>query len=177
MNGFRKSNPANGEVVDMLAGIISDTHDNMHMLKKAVDLFNERAVEVVLHAGDYIAPFTAREFRRLNCKMVGVFGNNDGEKFGLTKNFEGFAELHEGIHQLDLKGTVVALTHYPEIAGKLAARGAYDVVIYGHTHRADIKKEGATLLINPGECGGWLEGTSTIAILDSTTMHVELTEL
>ena len=32
----------------MLVGVISDTHDNMHMLKKAVDLFNERAVERVL---------------------------------------------------------------------------------------------------------------------------------
>lgn len=161
----------------MLAGIISDTHDNMNMLKKAVDLFNERAAEVVLHAGDYIAPFTAREFRRLNCKMVGVFGNNDGEKFGLKKSFEGFAELHEGIYQLDLKGKIVAIIHYPEIAATLAARGAYDAIIYGHTHRAETRKEGETLLINPGECGGWLEGTSTIAFLDTATMDVEIVQL
>ena len=49
----------------MLIGVIADTHDNMDKLKKAVDLFNERAVELVLHAGDYIAPFTSRELRRL----------------------------------------------------------------------------------------------------------------
>jgi len=161
----------------MLVGLIADTHDNMNMLKKAVDLFNERGVELVLHAGDYIAPFTAREFKRLNCGLVGVFGNNDGEKFGLTKNFEDFGELHEGIHQLKIDGKIIAITHSPEMAKTLASRGAYDAVIYGHTHRAEIKNEGKTLLVNPGECGGWLEGKSTVALLDTATMDVELIKL
>jgi hypothetical protein len=148
----------------------------MYMLKKAVDLFNERGVALVLHAGDYVAPFTAREFRRLQCKLVGVFGNNDGEKFGLAKQFEGFGKLYEGIHQLEIEGKMIALTHYPEIAETLASRGSYDVVIYGHTHRAEIR-ESHPLVINPGECGGWLEGKSTIALLDIETMHAELVEL
>jgi putative phosphoesterase len=161
----------------MLVGIISDTHDNMNMLKRAVELFNERKVEIVLHAGDYIAPFTARVFKRLNCRLVGVFGNNDGEKFGLAKNFEGFGELHEGIHQLEIDGKIIAITHSPEIARTLAARGAYDAVIFGHTHRTEAKRENETLLINPGECGGWLEGKSTIAVLDTSTMDVELVRL
>ncbi|UCD57164.1 MAG: metallophosphoesterase [Candidatus Hydrogenedentota bacterium] len=160
----------------MLIGVIADTHDNMNMLKKAVDLFNERAVALVLHAGDYIAPFTAREFRRLNCKLVGVFGNNDGEKFGLAKQLEGFGQLHEGIHQLELSGKMVAITHYPEIAETLSARRCYDVVIYGHTHRAEIR-EPEPLVINPGECGGWLEGESTVAILDIDAMRAQLVKL
>ena len=160
----------------MLVGVISDTHDNMNMLKKAVDLFNEREVEHVLHAGDYIAPFTAREFRRLRCKLVGVFGNNDGEKAGLVKNFEEFGELHEGTYQLDLDGKMIAITHYPDIAETLARRGPYDVVIYGHTHRAEIRM-GKPLLINPGECGGWLEGKSTVMLLDLKETQAELVEL
>lgn len=160
----------------MLIGVIADTHDNMDKLKKAVDLFNERGATLVLHAGDYVAPFTAREFRRLNCRLVGVFGNNDGEKFGLLKHYEGFGELHEGIHQLELSGKMVAITHYPEIAETLASRGAYDVVVYGHTHRAEIR-EPQPLVINPGECGGWLEGQSTVALLDLASMKAELVKL
>ena len=160
----------------MLAGIIADTHDNMNTLRKAIDIFNERGVEIVLHAGDYIAPFTSREFRRLKCRLVGVFGNNDGEKFGLVKQFEGFGELHEGIHQLELKSKKIAITHYPEIADTLAGSDAYDVIIYGHTHRAEIRGP-KPLVINPGECGGWLEGTSTIAILDLDAMHAEVIEM
>ncbi len=160
----------------MLVGIISDTHDNMNMLKKAVDLFNQRGVGLALHAGDYIAPFTARELRRLSCKLVGVFGNNDGDKFMLTKQFDGFGQLFDGVHQLEVDGKLIAMTHYPNIAETLAARGAYDIVIYGHTHRAEIR-EPKPLVINPGECGGWLEGTSTIAFLDLDTMRVDLVKL
>lgn len=160
----------------MLIGVIADTHDNMNMLKKAVDLFNERGVELALHAGDYIAPFTAREFRRLNCNLVGVFGNNDGEKIGLTSNFSSFGELYEGIHQLELDGKKIAITHYPDIAETLAGSGAYDVVIYGHTHRPDIRGPNP-LVINPGECGGWLEGESTIAFLDLAALDAELVRL
>ncbi len=108
----------------MFVGVIADTHDNMNMLRKAVDLFNARGVGLALHAGDYIAPFTARELRRLECKLVGVFGNNDGERFGLVKDFEGFGELREGICQLELDGRMIAITHYPEIAQTLAGSGA-----------------------------------------------------
>jgi putative phosphoesterase len=160
----------------MLIGVISDTHDNMNMLKKAVDLFNKRGVSMVLHAGDYIAPFTARELRRLDCKLVGVFGNNDGDKFMLARQFENFGHLFDGVHQLELNGKMIGMTHYPDIAETLAARGAYDVVIYGHTHRAEIR-EPKPLVINPGECGGWLEGTSTIAFVDLDSMRAELVKL
>lgn len=160
----------------MLIGVISDTHDNMNALKKAVDYYIERQISLVLHAGDFVAPFTAREFRRLNCKLIGVFGNNDGDKLLLTKQYTGFGELHDGIHQLELNGKMIVITHYPDIAQTLAARGAYDVVIYGHTHRAEIR-EGKPLMINPGECCGWLEGVSTIAVLDLELMRAELIKL
>lgn len=160
----------------MLIGILSDTHDNMNTLKKAVDHFNKRGVSLVIHAGDFVAPFTTREFQRLNCKLVGVFGNNDGDKLLLTKRFEGIGQLHDGIHQLELDGKMIVITHYPDLAQTLAARGAYDVVIYGHTHRSEIRTPGP-LVINPGECGGWLEGRSTIALLDLASMRAELIDL
>ena len=160
----------------MLAGVIADTHDNMNTLRKAIDIFNERGVGVVLHAGDYIAPFTSREFQRLECRLVGVFGNNDGEKFGLVKQFEDFGELHDGVHQLELEGKKIAITHYPEIADTLAGSDAYDAIIYGHTHTAEVRGK-KPMVINPGECGGWLEGQSTIALLDLEAMKAEVIEL
>jgi putative phosphoesterase len=42
----------------------------------------------------------------------------------------------------------------------------YDIVICGHTHKPNIDKQNHTWIINPGECGGWLTGQSTIAIFD-----------
>ena len=41
----------------MLIGVMSDTHDNVPLIEKAVALFNDRKVGFVIHAGDYVAPF------------------------------------------------------------------------------------------------------------------------
>ena len=41
----------------MKIGVLSDSHDNVHMVAKAVELFNDEGVVLVVHAGDFIAPF------------------------------------------------------------------------------------------------------------------------
>jgi predicted phosphodiesterase len=58
----------------------------------------------------------------------------------------------------------------------LVAGGAVDVIIYGHTHEIDVKN-GRTLIINPGEGGGWLSGRATAAVLDLATMQVEIEDI
>ena len=72
----------------MNLGIISDTHDDLLSLKSAIKTFNKRKVSQVIHAGDYVFPGIVKEFKHLNGKLIGVLGNNDGEKFGLLKNFK-----------------------------------------------------------------------------------------
>ena len=47
----------------MKLGIISDSHENMPLIAKAVELFNHEEVDLVLHAGDFISPITAKEFK------------------------------------------------------------------------------------------------------------------
>jgi len=60
----------------------------------------------------------------------------------------------------------------------LAESGKFDVVVYGHTHNADIRKASSgCLIINPGEVCGWLTGKPTVAILNTETMEVKLMEL
>jgi len=49
---------------------------------------------LVLHAGDFVSPFTALEFKNLNCPLKGVFGNNDGDKLYLQEKFKGIGELY-----------------------------------------------------------------------------------
>jgi hypothetical protein len=44
-------------VIHMLIDVMSDTHDNIMQTKKAVEKFNRKKVEHVLHAGDIISPF------------------------------------------------------------------------------------------------------------------------
>lgn len=68
----------------MIIGALSDTHDNLPKIEKAVKFFNKKKVDFVLHAGDFVAPFAVDRLNKLSCEWLGVFGNNDGEKKGLA---------------------------------------------------------------------------------------------
>ncbi|HOK40252.1 MAG TPA: metallophosphoesterase [bacterium] len=161
----------------MLIGIMTDSHENLHTIKKAVDIFNEKKVELVLHAGDIISPITFNEFSKLNCDMYIVFGNNDGEKDFLKERFKNKAKIFDryGIFTLDNKKFL--LYHIPDFLDILANSGEFDVIVYGHTHKQDIRKIKNTLIINPGETGTWLLGKSYICILNTQDMNVEIIDL
>jgi len=159
-----------------LVGIIADTHDNRRAIAKAVELFSQRGVGMVFHAGDLISPFTADDFSRLKCEMTVVFGNNDGEKIGLHHIYSKRGTIGKGPKKIEYHGKRFVLMHEPTCIEELSTSKQADVIIYGHTHEIDIRK-GETLIINPGEAGGWLTGRSTIAFLDLTTMNVETEEL
>jgi len=159
----------------MLIGLISDTHDNMVQIKKAVDLFNDRKVGHVIHAGDYTSPFTFRILRELKCDFTGIFGNNDGDKLLLNKMSEG--KIHPQPHIFELGGKKIVMMHEHHVADALADSGHFDVVVYGHLHKADVRKRGKTLIINPGEAGSWLYGKSTVTIADLSEMTAEIITL
>jgi putative phosphoesterase len=163
-----------------LIGIISDSHDNMNAIRKAVNFFNEKKVIAVLHAGDLVSPFTARAFKELEAKLYFVFGNNDGDKVTLTKWFEEIGATSCGsFGDLTIDGLHIALLHGTnEVLVKALARsGEFDVVVRGHTHDPGVKIIEGVPVINPGEASGVLSGKSTVAILDIANLNVEITEL
>lgn len=159
-----------------LVGIIADSHDNRRAIAKVVALFNQREVGMVFHAGDFISPFTADDFSRLKCKMTMVFGNNDGERIGLHHTFSKIGTIGTGPKKCEYHGKRFVLMHEPTCIDELSTGHQADVIIYGHTHEIDIRK-GDTLIINPGEAGGWTTGRATVALLDLTTMDVEIEEI
>lgn len=156
----------------MEIGVIADTHDNMPMITKAIEMFNAEGCNLVVHAGDYCAPFSLNPFSKLKCRWLGVFGNNDGEKEGLAMRSNGLIVDHP--YRYELSDKKVMITHeiedVPDLQDKID-NGEYDIIICGHTHKVDIKKVKSTLIVNPGECGGWLYGKSTVAIIDLKKME------
>lgn len=160
----------------MKLGVMSDSHDNVLNIKRAVEVFNDIGVDLVVHAGDFIAPFTLDPLADLNCRVVGVFGNNDGERVVLAKKFELIGEVHPNLASTSLGDTTIAVMHYPELAIPIAKSGEYNIVVYGHTHKIDIQKE-QSLLLNPGETGGWTTGKATIAVVDLDTLDVKIHDL
>ncbi len=156
----------------MRIGIISDTHDHRRSVLQAIEVFAGRGVQVVLHAGDIVAPFTAKAFSELRgVKFIAVFGNNDGEKLQLRRAVEGFGgEIHEYCYKGDLDGRKVYMTHTNHNVEEVAASRMYDLLVYGHTHQQDIRKVGRTLIINPGEATDWITGSARVVILDTSDM-------
>jgi uncharacterized protein len=159
-----------------LVGIMADSHDNKVGVLAATRLFRDRQIGLLLHAGDYIAPFNASWMADIGVRMIGVFGNNDGEKFGLRAQFSDLGDIHRAPHPFVYEGKRFLMLHEPDQVDALAQSDCYDVIVYGHTHKIDVREE-ETLVINPGETGGWTTDRSTVALLDLTTMGVEIVDL
>ncbi len=159
----------------MLIGIMSDTHDNLPLVKKAIHLFNEKGIGHMLHAGDYTSPFTLKLFKDLHCKYTGIFGNNDGDKLLLQDRAEG--NIYNQPYIFTLHNRKIVMMHEHHVADALADSGHFDLVIYGHTHIPDVRKVKNTLIVNPGEVSTYLYGKSTIATVDLEKMEAEIFEL
>lgn len=160
----------------MLIGIMSDSHDNFPELKRAVEILCEHEVEMILHAGDVIAPGMSFAFEGCGAELKLVFGNNDGDRHTLESNFarvggEFLGDFGE-IEVDDLKIALLHGTHEPVVKA-LVDSGNYDVVIRGHDHHVNVEREN-TLLINPGEVWGMFTGYKTIAILDTESLDVNI---
>jgi putative phosphoesterase len=165
----------------MLIGIIADTHDNMPMIEKAVKKLNEENVALVLHAGDYVSPFVIPKFKALNAKLIGVFGNNDGDHEFLKKRFSETenCEIRGRFAEIDADGFKIALLHgdETELLDALINCGGFDAVVHGHSHANVYRKNGKTLIINPGEVCGYLSGKSTLALLDTEKREAKIIEI
>jgi putative phosphoesterase len=165
----------------MIIGLISDTHDRLPIIKKAIKRLNDENVELVLHAGDYVAPFVIPLFKNLKAKLIGVFGNNDGDHELLKKRFSENKnlEVRGRFAMITADGLKIALLHgdEEELLKALIESGGFDVVVHGHVHTVGAHREGKTLVINPGEMCGYLTGKSTIALFDTAKCKVEIIQL
>jgi len=157
----------------MKLGVISDTHDNLPAIEAALEFFGRAGVETILHAGDYVAPFALKRLLAGGLPVIGVFGNCDGERAGLAKLMP---DVTDGPRRLELGGKKIALVHD---AVRLAPEDAEaaDLVIAGHTHQPKIERVEGRLVVNPGECGGWVTGRGTVAVVDTDAMTADIQEI
>ena len=102
----------------MQIGIISDSHDNVQALHKAVSLFNEAGVSLVLHAGDLVSPFTAQPIQQLHMPFIGVFGNNDGDRVALNHAYS--RRLNRSPYEVEFEGLDILLMHEPDCLESIA---------------------------------------------------------
>ena len=126
----------------MVIGLISDTHNLLR--PEAVAAL--RGVELILHAGDVGTSRILDELRKL-APVQAVYGNvDDPADPQLSKTLN-----------LDVDGVRIHVSHGHEFGSPTPARllATYDaeIIIYGHTHRPLVHREGSRLVVNPGAAG------------------------
>lgn len=163
----------------MRIGIISDTHDHHRNVRRAIEIFRDESVEYVLHAGDITSVSTVDLFEALpQARLIVAFGNCDADRRALRTAIEAVGgEAHAGCYDGTIDGKRIHMTHIPDGTERTAGCRAYDLVVYGHTHRQDICRSNGTLVVNPGAARNWMTDSSHVVILDTADMTTTVRSL
>ena len=158
----------------MRIGVFADTHDHLDNIRLAVAEFNARDCDLVVFAGDLVSTFAIPPLRKLKCRMLASFGDNEGNKIGIRGGMEVIGEVGDPPFGFRAEcDTRILVTHQKELLRGLL-QGS-EVVIFAHTHRPLIVKDNAgRLVINPGETSGWTYGQASIAMLETQPLRSEL---
>lgn len=117
-------------------GVISDTHGKLR--EEVAEILRE--CDVILHAGDINSRKVLDSLREIAPLYV-VRGNADKE----------WAEgLPEKLSE-EICGLKVFMVHNKKHIPK--ETGNYDLVVFGHSHKYEERREGNCLFLNPGSCG------------------------
>jgi uncharacterized protein len=172
----------------MKIGIISDTHDNLRATDKTLKYLLQQNIKLLIHAGDWVMPFTMRVFVQFTFPIKGVLGNGDPDIQKFQYQLQNLKAL-KGL-QLDLQpkmqdfiydGKRIAVNHGddPNIIKTIIDSQLFDLFCCGHTHTSKIEKIGKTLIVNPGSMVGFSVEQGgivprTIAIYNTLNQHAEI---
>ena len=160
----------------MKIGIISDSHDRIETTNKAIQIIKEKGGEVLIHCGDFCAPFMMNELSKFDGEVHCVFGNID-DRFTTPNRAKSLGiNFHGDTAILEIDNKKILVNHHPDIARAFASTGEYDAVFHGHNHTAKKEKIKDTLLVNPGEIMGW-KSKPSLAIYDTESNNVEIIEI
>jgi putative phosphoesterase len=153
--------------------VVSDSHDNKDNLEKVAAIANDNNCSFLFHLGDFISPYTARGLKTFKGIVKAVYGNCDGELLELQKAIVTMGgEIEKPPYKLELDGKKIILMHEPFMLEELVKSQEADFIFYGHLHKVDVRREGKTHILNPGDAGGWVRYPSFF-IVDMNTHSFE----
>lgn len=161
----------------MRIGMFADSHDHLENIRRAVERFNDEKVELVLFAGDLVSTIAVPPLRKLHAPLVACFGDNEGNKVGLSAGFAVVGQLSEPpVRIVADDGLRIVLTHMKRQLRDIHEE--YDIAVFGHSHKPRIERDAiGRLLINPGETGGWTFGRATIVLFETAAQRAEIVDL
>lgn len=151
----------------MRIGIVSDTHDNVRTLGRALSILRSEGISKLLHCGDLCSPIILEALAGFDVWIA--LGNMDRQEELQPAASEviGAGRLADR-HRLTLNGHSAALVHghREDELRRLINTGAHAYVFHGHTHRRRNQRIGPTRVINPGALGGIGWQQPSFCILD-----------
>lgn len=166
----------------MKLGIVSDTHGKSKRLAAAVEVFQQRGVEMILHCGDVGSVECLEMLASTGLPVYAVAGNMDrhagalaeaSKQCGVVFGLESVeVELPDG------RRVGVAHGHHEGVLRELIESGRCAYVCTGHTHRPADTRVGEARVINPGALRHprGRQG-KTVAVLDTDADAVEFVAL
>ena len=156
-----------------MIGLMSDSHDNLTAIRLAVRLFNDAKCDLVIHAGDFVAPFAALSSQP---QLPGQGGLRQLRRRGKRPygRLRGDGRDHGAPSRLRFRRPELLVSHLGVPVPIRRTGPTFNVVVIGHTHKTQVRREHGVLIINPGEAGGWIHGKSTVALLDPKDLSVSI---
>ena len=121
----------------MIAGVVSDTHNNLKSIRNIVSIFNDWNVDFVVHTGDITTAKSLEEFSHLNSELYLVYGNNDRQESGLKEvaDRNGF-KIQEPPFKIFKNQRNIVIFHEPDLIDDfLDKNDDIDLILHVHTHR------------------------------------------
>lgn len=165
----------------MLIACLSDIHDRVENLDRALTAISEHRPEALICCGDLSQPSVLQRMAGgFPGEIHTVLGNTDSEKD--IKRVIGAERLlkvyyHQLVGRLTFAKRHIAFTHKPKDAEKLLEEHRFDVVFYGHTHEASVERRDHTLFVNPGDLQGRFGNTPSYALYDTDPSEATLHEI
>ena len=153
----------------MLVGIVSDTHSHVANTLDAIRVLKTFDIEAVIHCGDIGSMEIVRLFAAWPTHFV--LGNVDRDELGNMIKEEGYT-FHGRFGEVHLAEKKIAVLHSDDERRfrETIMSQQWDLVCYGHTHIADQRLEGSTLVLNPGAL--YRATPRSIAVVELPTLQV-----
>lgn len=131
----------------MKIGVVSDTHRNKEYLQKAVEwLIKRHKIAMLFHLGDdYDDVMVLKDSYLEVVQVPGIYDERYKDK-SLT------AKLVENV-----QGLSILLVHSLERDITRDDLMRYNIILHGHTHKAELRLEDGLLYMNPGHLKGLLD--------------------
>jgi putative phosphoesterase len=155
----------------MLLGVVSDTHGHVEYTQQAIRMLEGFDPAAVIHCGDIGSPEIVPLFAAWPTHFV--LGNVDEGADEIEEAIVAAGQTNHGLFgTLTIAGRRIAFLHGHDVQRlrETIARGAWDLVCSGHTHRRDVRRENETLVLNPGAL--YRATPHSLAIVDVETLDV-----